>query len=426
MPSLTIKGAQSHSVTLAFSASANFDIAQQLAGAISAAVGNHTLLPFSSLNGPPPALPPGTKGEFVVQTGTATLLPSGYDAVVVKYPNSFVLGSGGDGESVLSGSGGMTFLAPAGSGTIAAGGGANNILIAPGSAGAWWIATGDGNDTIMANGNGNDTIQPGAGHNGIVLGAGNDLVQLTGHDSVSAGAGSTTIDATGAQDSYVQGSSGKLLFLGGKGPATVFGGTGSVTVVGDRHGGPMVAHGGTGGDNLLIAGGGAATLFGGGEGDQLYAGGSNQALHAGTGNETLSAFLGGHGDTLYGGSGHDQMIGGAGSDTFIAGTGAATMTGGSHADLFAFIDGSAGGHDLIVGFTAGDMIDLEGYGANAVRQALRSQTAGPNGVTITLSDHTSITFAGLNSLRASDFVTLGNDLNGREEGDPRNHKFGDS
>lgn len=72
----------------------------------------------------------------MVASAGATLLPSGYAAVVVNYPNSFVLGSGDNGESVLSGSGGMTFFAPAGSGTIAAGGGANNIEIAPGSTGA--------------------------------------------------------------------------------------------------------------------------------------------------------------------------------------------------------------------------------------------------------------------------------------------------
>ena len=136
MPSVTVMGTQSHSVTLAFSASANIALAKQLAGAITTAIGAHTLLPFSSLNGPAPALPPGTKGEFVVASAGATLLPSGYAAVVVNYPNSFVLGSGDNGESVLSGSGGMTFFAPAGSGTIAAGGGANNIEIAPGSTGA--------------------------------------------------------------------------------------------------------------------------------------------------------------------------------------------------------------------------------------------------------------------------------------------------
>ena len=102
------------------------------------------------------------------------------------------------------------------------------------------------------------------------------------------------------------------------------------------------------------------------------------------------------------------------------------MQGGSHDDLFAFIDGSAGGHDLIVGFTAGDLIGLQGYGDNAVRQALRSATIGPSGISITLSDYTSITFAGLSSLRARDFVTLDSDRGGPGDDNPLTRRFGDS
>jgi Ca2+-binding RTX toxin-like protein len=427
MASITVMGAHAQTVTLAFSASANLALAKQLAGAMTAGIGAHTLLPFSSLDGPPPLLPTGKEGEYVVQSAGATLLPAGYTAVVVAYPNSFVQGSGDNGESVLSGSGGLTFLAPAGSGTVVAGGGNNDILITPGSTGAWAIATGDGNDTIYATGNGNDTIQPGGGHNKLLLGAGNDLIQLTGYDSISAGAGSTTIDASNARSTYVQGGTGSLLFIGGDGPATVFGGLGSVTVVGDRHdGGPLEAHGGTAGHNLLMAGSGAATLFGGGDGDILIAGGAHQALHAGLGNETLTAALGSHGDTLYGGAGRDLLIGSSGEDIFVAGSGAATMTGGGNDDLFAFIEGAAGGHDLIVGFGAGDLIGLQGYGAREVKNALRTQTVGPDGVTITLSDHTTIAFAGLSSLRARDFVVLGNGIEGGDDDSVFHHRFGDS
>ena len=259
-----------------------------------------------------------------------------------------------------------------------------------------------------------------------MLGSGNDFVQLAGYDSVSAGAGTTTIDASSARSAYIQGGTGSLLFIGGDGPATVFGGAGSVTVVGDRDAGPLEAHGGTAGHNLLMAGGGAATLFGGGDGDLLIAGGSNQELHAGWGNETLMAAIGSGGDTLYGGAGRDLMIGGAGSDVFFAGSGAATMTGGGHGDLFAFVDGAAGGQDLIVDFTAGDLIGLQGYGKQEIQQALRNQTVGPNGVTITLSDRTSITFAGLGSLRARDFVALDSGLDRGDDDSNFHHRFGDS
>lgn len=402
MQHVTVLGAQSQIIEIPFTESANIALARKLAGSISAAVKTHILTAYSSLNGPPPTLPPGTRAEFVVQSAAPTLLSPGYDAVVVDFPNSFVLGSGDNGESVLSGTGGLTFLAPAGSGTVVAGGGTNSIVITPGSTGPWLISTGSGDDIINASGIGNDTIQPGGGHNQVLLGAGNDFVVLSGFDTVSAGAGSTTIDASHAHSADVQGGTGKLLFIGGEGAATVFGGAGSLTVTGGE--GKLEAHGGAAGNNVLRAGEGSATLFGGGNGDRLYADGEHQVLVAGAGNETLSAA--GH-DTLYGGSGNTRMIGRGDDNSFIAGTGAATITGGHGKDAFVFIDGSAGGHDLITNFHAGDLVSLQGYGTGAVQAALKTETVGPNGVTITLSDNTSITFAGLTTLSASAFVGFG-------------------
>ena len=404
MPKITVLRANAQIITIPFTESAPIALARKLANSITAAVKAHTLTAYSGLNGPPPPLPPGTVGEFVVQTAAPTLLSPGYDAVVVDFPNSFVLGSGDNGESVLSGTGGLTFLAPAGSGTVVAAGGTNDIVIGPGSTGPWLIATGAGDDTILADGIGNDTIEAGGGHNRVVLGAGNDIVRLSGFDTVSAGAGSTTIDASHARTANIQGGTGNLLFIGSEGAATVTGGTGSLTVFGGE--GRLDAQGGSAGNNLLRAGEGAATLSGGGNGDRLYAGGERQVLIAGAGNETLSAA--GH-DTLYGGSGNTQMVGGRQDNTFVAGTGAATMTGGHGEDIFVFIDGSAGGQDLIAGFHAGDPINLKGYGTGAVQAALKTETVGPNGVTITLSDSTSITFAGLTSLNQSAFVGFAGD-----------------
>jgi Ca2+-binding RTX toxin-like protein len=148
-------------------------------------------------------------------------------------------------------------------------------------------------------------------------------------------------------------------------------------------------YGGTGGNNLLIAGDGQTTLFGGGNGDQLYASGDqNQVLHAGRGNETLSGSFA------------------SGNNTFVAGTGSATITAGIGTDQFVFINGQAGGTELIQSFTQGDdQIDLEGYGRNQVNQALRQQQTTDGNTTITLSDNTTITFANIASLTADDFTT---------------------
>jgi Ca2+-binding RTX toxin-like protein len=167
----------------------------------------------------------------------------------------------------------------------------------------------------------------------------------------------------------------------------------------------MFASGGSDGNNLLIADVGKATLVGGGGGDTLFAAGSQaQLLRAAGGNETLFAGFASGDDTLQAGSGHDSLVAGLGNDTLQAGTGSATMVGGFGKDIFAFIKGEAGGTDLVQNFLDGDKIDLIGYGPHAVADALKTQKVVDGSVTITLSDHTKITFAGVTSLTRGDFV----------------------
>ena len=59
----------------------------------------------------------------------------------------------------------------------------------------------------------------------------------------------------------------------------------------------------------------------------------------------------------------------------------------------------------MVGFYQGkgDLVSLQGYGPDAVSTVLAQQTASGAGTTITLADNTSITFAGVSHLTASDF-----------------------
>ena len=160
-------------------------------------------------------------------------------------------------------------------------------------------------------------------------------------------------------------------------------------------------------------------MFGGGNGDQLFSAGNEaQALHAGSGNETLFGAFGSGADTFYGSSGKTQITGGTGADTFVAGTGAASITAGLSNNEFVFYNGQAGGTESISGFVSGrDLIDLQGYGKNEVANALKSQHQTAGGDVITLSDNTTITFAGVNSLSASDFVTSSGSASGGS-GDP--------
>ena len=409
MGSVTVLGSNFHPVTLSYDSAANAALAASIAAAITAGVQAGSIIPVTDSKGSPPPVPSGKTGEYVLTKNGAVTLSKGYDAVVVTAKNAVVFGSGDPGESVLSSQGNLTFIAGGGaggkghdgsgghdeegwwaqrgqdddskswfgrghhgssaaSGTVVAGGGNNRIIIPGNDAGSWGIYTGNGDDTVLALGTGNNTISAGGGDNFIVLGGGIDTVQSTGNDTVVAGSGAATITATGTNGDVVFGGSGTLTFVGGAGPASVLGTIGSVTVFGGS--GSEVLRGGSDGNNLLQAGAGAATLFGGGSGDTLKAAGSqSQVLQAGRGNETL------------------------------VGSAAA----GSH-DQFVFVQGTAGGQDLIQGFTTLDKIDLQGYGPNAITDALNSQSKSALGVTITLSDHTQITFAGISSLTAANFI----------------------
>ena len=392
MFTVTVAGAHGHAVTLTYDSAANAALAQQLANAITAGVQNGTIIPAIDTDGPPPTVPAGKTGEWVQSKAGFTILPHGYEAVVNTADQAIIFGSGDAGESILSSRDDLNFFATGGSGTVAAGGGDNRIIIPITDAGSWSINTGRGDDLISALGKGNDTINAGGGHNAITLGDGHDVVTTTGDDTVVAGSGHETIGAVGRHTSdVVYGNGSTLFFVTADGAATVFGGSGTDTFFGGN--GPDLVYGGSGGNNFLMAGMGTATLFGGGSGDQLFAvGGIGQALHAGAGNETLSGAFSSGADTFYGSAGATSIVGGFGDDTFV------------------FTDGQAGGTATIQGFSHGsDVVDLQGYGKHAVADALKSQHKEGGNDTITLSDHTMITFLGVSNLTKSDFITSGND-----------------
>jgi hypothetical protein len=133
---------------------------------------------------------------------------------------------------------------------------------------------------------------------------------------------------------------------------------------------------------------------------------SNSLVYGtGSGNETIDASLSKASSTLYGGhdtAGQTVQIAGENSALFVAGQGAETMVGGNSVNVFEFfsVNGGASVNDVITNFSAIDFVFLGGYGAGAAAAAIAGATTSNGSTTITLSDHTKITFTGVTSAAA--------------------------
>jgi Ca2+-binding RTX toxin-like protein len=110
------------------------------------------------------------------------------------------------------------------------------------------------------------------------------------------------------------------------------------------------------------------------------------------------------------------LIAGSGNDTLIGGTGSATLTGGTGADLFAVINGHAGGAVTITDFAASDLVLLGGYDTLAggvadsdtqATEALKNATHAGGNTTIALADGTTITFIATTTAQLQEHVFSG-------------------
>jgi Ca2+-binding RTX toxin-like protein len=396
-----------------------------------------------------PTVPTRKVGELVISSTQYVALPSAYKAVVDNAAGASTVNLSPDANDTVVASGGpFALMAGSTSGTLV-GGTAGVLFTQAASAGNWEIALGGGTNTIVAGG-GNNTIAAGTGQNLIFLGGGASSVSSTGIDTIVGGAGASTVSA-GTSTALVFAGASALTFIGaspasvgagalastviaGAGGATVYGGTSNTLFFGDGPSdyiggggddtvlggsGPLTANadgssalifGGTSGDNQLSSGNGQATLVGGGSGDVLSATGDTAAvLVGGPGAETLTGAASSAANILFGGSGNEVIIGGSGNDALIAGSGNDTLTGGAGVNVFLFINGDAGGTDLVTDFVTGqDYIDLVNYetGLSAVvlqAAVLKTQTSTSSGTQIALPDGTHITFAGVSSLSAASF-----------------------
>jgi len=402
--SVTVPGANGIVVDLAYDTQSNAALAGQIAAALQAALTAGTEHAAGNASVPPPPLG-GRTGLFNQAVSGATALPRGYNDVVDSAANAVIIGSGGANQHILAGAGNLTFFATGGSGVVDTGGGNNLISIPQSDTGNWLIQLGSGADTVADRGTGSDTISPGPGANVVSLGGGQYQIISVGQDTITAGSGSTTVDASGAPataSELIYGGSGPLTFIGGAAGATIIGASGSTTVTGGS--GPLDARGGADGSNSLTGGTGGATLFGAGNGDVLTANGlAPQALFAGAGSETLTGATATGADTFAGGAGSDQITGGLGADTYIGGSGHAVVNATGASNLFAFIDGAAGGSMVVSDLTSAAQVSIAliGYGPNEAANAIASQTPSANAVTLTLSDNTTITFENITHLSGS-------------------------
>jgi len=297
--------------------------------------------------------------------GYGTILADDVKGATINAVGSRMLVIGNDQDDSISlGGGGTMYTADGGeyigSGTVIVGAGNDTIDI-------------KGDATVFAC-DGNDSINVQLGNASITVGTGNDTITLGGaHDTVSLGGPNDTVTAAGS--------------------ATVMGPSGiQATVVG----GKLTFGGDTGGANESVtAGSGNATLLGGN--GITFIGGTGNVLMQGT----------------VGGGGNDTYFGGSGNDTMVAGHGA----GGTLGNLFNFDTGATpeGGQHMIQNFTQGqDTIHL-GAGYNVTNIVNGSDpnnyvTTDGSGNTVLVLDAgsvggpTTVTFVGLHTpLHTGDF-----------------------
>lgn len=262
------------------------------------------------------------------------------------------------------------------------------------------VTTGSGTTVTTPSGAANTVYGQNSG-NGIVIaqgsdtinaGAGNLTVYATGGATVLGGTGNLTVVSNGSPDFAVGGSGTNLLYGGGKG-SYLFAGTGNSTLVG-----------GTGSNAIMYGNSGATSFVGSAGGSDIMVGGTGTNTFSMTsGNVAFGGTTAG--DSFNMGTGSALIVQGSAASEVLFGGGAATAFAGTGTDTYTVTKGMGGVADLI-GFKAGDMINLTGgFTADDESSAVAGATRGSFGTTLSLVDGTQINLFGV-SLSAAQ-ITLG-------------------
>jgi hypothetical protein len=358
----------------------------------------------------------------------------GNTTFIANSDSDAIVGGSGQNQVVFTGSNASYTDRPFGGGRMVSGAGAADTLVAIGSldfvGGADTISTQVGGPISLASSN---VLFVGPVAANVTLGGADTLVAASATTTIqAAGAagnrgdllfsnggdllyyGGATADTIIASNATIQGSSAGLTvysnepassieYQGGAGYGVVVGGSGRVTAQAGAGGGVMV--GGSQGGNVLAATGGASALFGEGPGDLMILGGAAQDYAIiGAGPETVQA-AGSTGTAIvFAGSGSDYVQGGAGLNIMAAGSGDGTLVGGSGINLFLFIDGQAGGSDVITNWGSDqDWVEFAGYAPGVDQSVLRTASDIGGNTVLTLPDRTQITFLNTAGLASSQF-----------------------
>ena len=234
--------------------------------------------------------------------------------------------------------------------------------------GAVALLSANGSDTLSASavtdqsagGNTVTTLNP-----AVIFAAPNDTISSAAASTVfGAGSGITNFMVSGANSSIVGGAGGIVGTASGANTTLVGGSGNSIFHV-------------TGANSQAVAGPGPGTT---GIDESQSTGPENIATNPNGNSGTLVAVLG------------------SGADTVTGGSGASTIVGGSGNDVFGFVQGHAGGSEVILNYTSSDNIAFQGYGYSLTNPPTESVTTfdGIASDVITLSDNTTITLVGVN------------------------------
>ncbi|HEX2560471.1 calcium-binding protein [Phenylobacterium sp.] len=282
---------------------------------------------------------------------------------------------------------------------------------------------GQGADTLIGQGGG-DTLNGGSDGDTLSGGAGaDDLNGELGHDTLSGGDGEDTLTGSIGDDLIDGGDGVDMVILWGFQQDFRFTSTPEGVAVHDLRGGaPQGADLLVGVERVSFTGGGvedlvtliatAGPMVGSSAADTLQGSSASEAIDGQYGDDLLLGLGGddtlsgeaGH-DSLSGGAGLDRLLGGGGLDTLNGGTGDDWLDGGASQDRFVFE--GAFGHDRVVGFRTGDVVQLDAAAFQDFAFVRSHAMQAGNDVVISLGDR-SLTLIDvvLSDVRPGAFVFL--------------------